>query len=69
MRKIIFTLALLAYNQYLVVNLYIKVLEFGMSKAEAKKEFKANKSDYITVDLGNGFLYRIYQQNFILRPK
>jgi hypothetical protein len=42
-----------------------KGLTFGMSKAEAKKEFKKNKDTYTSVDLGNGFLYRIYQQNFI----
>ena len=41
-----------------------KGLEYGMSKVDAKKEFKKNKSTYTTVDLGNNFLYRIYQQNF-----
>tara|TARA_B100000795_G_scaffold23779_1_gene15906 strand:- start:32 stop:583 length:552 start_codon:yes stop_codon:yes gene_type:complete len=64
MKKIIFTLALLLATNIYSQSIY-KGLEFGMSKSEAKKEFKANKSDYITVDLGNGFLYRIYQQNFI----
>ena len=42
-----------------------KGLELGMSKSDAKKEFKKNKDDYTTVDIGNGFLYRIYRQNFI----
>lgn len=42
-----------------------KGLEYGMSETDAKKEFKQNKSTYISVDTGNGFLYRIYQQNFI----
>ncbi|MFC6858260.1 hypothetical protein [Zunongwangia atlantica] len=41
-----------------------KGLEYGMSPESAKKEFRANKDDYKSVDLGNGFLYRIYQQNF-----
>jgi hypothetical protein len=38
-----------------------------MSKSEAKKEFKKNKDDYKTVDIGNGVLYRIYRQNFIYK--
>lgn len=42
-----------------------KGLEYGMSEKEAKKEFKKNKQDYINVDIGNGFLYRIYRQNFV----
>jgi hypothetical protein len=42
-----------------------KGLEYGMSKSDAKKEFKKNKDTYISVDTGSGFLYRIYQQNFI----
>ena len=35
----------------------------GMSKTEAKSEFKSNKDTYINVELG-AFKYRIYQQNF-----
>ena len=42
-----------------------KGLNYGMSQSEAKKEFKQNKTDYTTIDIGNGFLYRIYRQNFI----
>jgi len=64
MKNILFTIALLITTSIYSQSIY-KGLEFGMSKSEAKKEFKANKSDYITVDLGNNFLYRIYQQNFI----
>jgi hypothetical protein len=41
-----------------------KGLEHGMSKDEAVSEFRANKSDYINIEIGNGFAYRIYQQNF-----
>jgi len=41
-----------------------KGLETGMSKKEAKAEFRANKDDYINIEIGNGFAYRIYQQNF-----
>ena len=36
-----------------------------MTESEAKTEFKKNKNDYTTVDIGNGFLYRIYRQNFV----
>ena len=64
MKKILITfLMLFAVNSY-SQSIY-KGLEYGMSKVEAKKEFKKNKDTYISVDLGNGFLYRIYQQNFI----
>ena len=42
-------------------------LEFGMSKSEAKKEFKKNKDDYKTIDIGNGVLYRINRHNFIYK--
>ena len=64
MKKILITfLIIFAVNSY-SQSIY-KGLEYGMSKVEAKKEFKKNKDTYISVDLGNGFLYRIYQQNFI----
>jgi hypothetical protein len=36
----------------------------GMSKDEAKKEFKSNKDKYTAVDLGNGWVWRLYHQNF-----
>lgn len=42
-----------------------KGLEYGMSKTQAIDAFKENREEYVTVDLGNNFLYRIYQQNFI----
>lgn len=41
-----------------------KGFDFGMSKTEAKNEFRDNKEEYKTIDLGNGFIYRIYHQNF-----
>ena len=68
MRKILiilfFSLIYQVNAQDLRQSIY-KGLVFGMSKSEAKKEFKKNKATYTTVDIGNGFLYRIYQQNFI----
>ena len=46
-----------------------KGLEYGMSEKDAKKEFKKNKDDYINIDIGNGFSYRIYRQNFLYDNK
>ena len=40
-------------------------LKTGMTQDEAKKEFKNNKESYTNIDLGNGFIWRLYQQNFI----
>ncbi|MBI9038094.1 MAG: hypothetical protein JEY97_08175 [Bacteroidales bacterium] len=58
----------LIFSSILISNCFAqsiyKGLEYGMSKSEANKEFKKNKEAYTTVDLGNGFLYRIYKQNF-----
>ncbi|WP_159523781.1 hypothetical protein [Sunxiuqinia indica] len=43
-----------------------KGFEYGMSKGEAKREFKKNKDDYTAVDLGNGFVWRTYPQNLLM---
>ena len=42
-----------------------KGLDYGMTPDEAKKAFKERRDEYINVDLGNNFRYRIYRQNFI----
>lgn len=42
-----------------------KGLNREMSKSDAKKEFKKNKSEYDNVDFGNGFVWRTFNQNFI----
>ena len=42
-----------------------KGLLYGMTKSQAKKEFYSNKEDYTNIDLGNGFIWRMYHQNFI----
>lgn len=64
MKKSLFILAFLftvnGYGQTI-----FKGLNFGMSKSEAKKEFKSNKSNYNNIDIGDGFVYRIYTQNLI----
>ena len=61
--------------KYLLVILFVGVysahsqtlfkgLEYGMTKSEAKSEFRKNKEDYNDIDVGNGFKYRLYHQNF-----
>ena len=37
-------------------------INFGMSKAEIKKEFNSNKNTYKNINLG-GYLWRLYYQN------
>lgn len=44
-----------------------KGLNYNMSVSEAKKEFKTNKEQYDNVDFGNGFVWRIFPQNFIYK--
>ena len=63
-KYITFTLILVFTVDSYSQSIY-KGLTYGMTKAEAKKEFKKNKDNYKSVDIGNGFLYRIYRQNFI----
>ena len=43
-----FLFALNGYGQAI-----FKGLNFGMSKSEAKKEFKSNKSIYTNIDIGD----------------
>tara|TARA_B110000259_G_scaffold184171_1_gene230690 strand:- start:46 stop:612 length:567 start_codon:yes stop_codon:yes gene_type:complete len=62
-KYITFTLILVFTVDSYSQSIY-KGLTYGMTKTEAKKEFKKNKDLYTTVDIGNGFLYRIYRQNF-----
>ena len=64
MKKLI-VLILIPFFSFGQSKSIFKGLEYGMTKSEAKKEFKKNKKDYTTVDIGNGFLFRIYQQNFL----
>ena len=63
--KKLFVLLLIPFFSFGQSKSIFKGLEYGMTKSEAKKEFKKNKKDYTTVDIGNGFLYRIYKQNFL----
>lgn len=50
----------LAFSQHIY-----KGLEYGMTAQEAKKEFRSNKAEYDAVDFGNGFVWRLFHQNFI----
>lgn len=65
MKKDILVLIAILFTSINYGQSIFKGLEYGMSKSDAKKEYKLNKQDYTTVDVGNGFLYRIYQQNFV----
>ena len=65
MKKLLFVVLLIPFFSLGQSKSIFKGLKYGMTKSEAKKEFKKNKKDYTTVDIGNGFLYRIYQQNFL----
>ena len=62
------TLSLTAFSQIGEVknnvqsNNAILGINFGMTKSEIKKEFKANKEQYKKIDLG-GWLWRYYYQN------
>jgi len=40
-------------------------LEYGMTKDQAILEFQQNKDKYNNIDLGNGFAWRLFKQNFI----
>jgi hypothetical protein len=65
MKKLLYLfLALIFISSSYSQSIY-KGLNYGMSKSEAKKEFKKNKTNYTTIDIGNNFFYRIYRQNFI----
>lgn len=61
---LVFLISLTANGQAI-----FKGLNYGMSKSEAKKEFKNNKDSYTNIDIGGGFVYRIYSQNFIYDNK
>lgn len=46
-----------------------KGLEYGMTQDEAVSAFRADRDQYTTVNIGNNFKYRIYQQNFIYQNR
>ena len=55
MKKIIlFSALMLITNSFSQETSLFKGLNLGMSKKEAKAEYKANKSQYDNIDIGNG---------------
>lgn len=64
MRILLLVVGMVMFSCSLSAQSIFKGLEHGMSKDEAVSEFRSNKSDYINIEIGNGFAYRIYQQNF-----
>lgn len=63
MKSILIVFFLFSCNILFSQSIY-RGLNFGMSEKDAKSEFKNNKSFYDNVDLGNGFIWRSYHQNF-----
>jgi hypothetical protein len=46
-------------------NYFYKGFAVGMNKDQVREEFVNNKDKYKSIDLGNGFIYRIYTQNCV----
>lgn len=46
-------------------NYFYKGFAVGMNKDQVREEFVNNKDQYKAIDLGNGFIYRIYTQNCV----
>ena len=57
MKKIlVLTALMLITNSFSQEMSLFKGLNLGMSKKEAKAEYKANKSQYDNIDIGNGWV-------------
>lgn len=65
MKKLTITTALTLIISLAFSQTVFKGLNYHMRPGEAKNEFKKNKLEYDNVDFGNGFVWRIYQQNFM----
>ena len=67
MKKIIlFSALMLITNSFSQETSLFKGLNLGMSKKEAKAEYKANKSQYDNIDIGNGWVWRTSINNFYI---
>lgn len=66
MKKLLLISVFAVMSSSLFAQSIFKGLEYGMSKTEAKKEYKTNKAEYDNVDFGNGFRWRAFHQNFII---
>lgn len=47
-------------------NVFFKGLYYGMTKKEARKEFRKNKKEYTNIDIGNGWVYATDVYNLIV---
>ena len=64
MKHISILIGLILFSSIASGQSIYKGLTYEMSPDEAKQEYKSNKDDYKSIDLGNGFVYRTYRQNF-----
>lgn len=64
MKKIVCLLFFVTVSFYSQEEIF-KGLKYGMNENESKKEFQKNKPEYINIDFGNNFYYRIFRQNFV----
>jgi hypothetical protein len=65
-KLLIFTALMFTTNSFGQEISLFKGLNLGMSKKEAKAEYKANKSEYDNIDIGNGWVWKTTVQNFLL---
>ena len=56
MRKLIIILFIAPLISFGQSTSLFKGLNLGMSKKEAKKEYKTNKASYDNIDIGNGWI-------------
>jgi len=64
MKIIAFILFVTFFNTSFSQDIY-RGLKYGMSKSEAKDEYKAHNDLYDNIDLGHGFIWRAFSKNFI----
>ena len=65
-KLLIFTALMFTTNSFGQEISLFKGLNLGMSKKEAKAEYKANKSEYDNIDIGNGWVWKTTVQNFFI---
>ena len=65
MKKLYFVVIVVffAVNTSLSQTIF-KGLSYGMSKKEAKTEYSSNENAYVNVDLGNGFIWKLFPFGF-----
>ena len=65
MKKPILLLLLIPLLSFGQSQPLFKGLKLGMSKKDAKKEYKSNKSEYDNIDIGNGWVWKTTTQNLM----